>query len=360
VVYGVIMAGGKGERFWPLSSEKRPKQLIPITESKRNMLTITLDRISSYIPPAQTFIVAGENIADNILQCCDSIKKSQLLTEPFGRNTCLAVGLAAVHIHARDPEGIMVVLSADHLIEPAEKLVKAIKAGAALAENDDQLVTIGIVPTRAETGYGYIELGDDQWEVDGVAVCRVKGFKEKPRPTVAQHYYHGRRHLWNSGMFIWSTKSILDALEKYQPETFELLQEYVPHIGTDREGAERLKLYKEAEPISIDYAVMEEADNVLTLKGDFVWDDVGSWLSLERFMDSDRENNVTTGKTVMLDSYESTVFNDGGGLIATLGISDLIIAKVGDVVMVAHKTKLDKIKDLLVKLGKSEDLKKYL
>ena len=161
-------------------------------------------------------------------------------------------------------------------------------------------------------------------------------------------------------MFIWSAKSILKALEKHQPEMYELLMEYTNHIGTTGEEDARLALYKEAEPISIDYAVLEEADNVLTLKGDFIWDDVGSWMALQRFLDTDGENNVVVGRAVMLDSYESTVYNTGDGIIATLGVSDLVIAKVGEVVMVAHKTQLGRIKDLLTKLGDNEDFKKYL
>ncbi|MCP4569358.1 MAG: mannose-1-phosphate guanylyltransferase [FCB group bacterium] len=359
MIYGVIMAGGKGERFWPLSSENRPKQLLPIT-SERSMLQVTIDRVADYIPIEQTLIVAGANIKQAIFDSGTHITEENILAEPFGRNTCLAIGVAAVHLDKKDPEAIMVVLSADHLIEPASKLVDVIKAGTKVAAEQDSLITIGIVPTRAETGYGYIELGDQIKEVDGITVCKVSAFKEKPRPTVAQRYYHGRRHHWNSGMFIWSAKSLLSALKKHQPEMHELLAEYKKHIGTDGEEQALLKLYEEADPISIDYAVLEEADNVLTLKGDFIWDDVGSWMALQRFLDTDRENNVVVGTAVTLDSYESTVYNDGNGLIATLGISDLVIAKIGEVVMVAHKTQLGRIKELLTKIGDNEDLKKYL
>ncbi len=359
MIHGVIMAGGKGERFWPLSNEARPKQLLPIT-SERSMLQVTLDRMDDYIPSENILIVAGANIREAIIESSSRISEKNILAEPFGRNTCLAIGAAAIHLEKDDPEAIMVVLSADHLIEPAAKLIKAIKAGTKAAAEQDSLITIGIVPTRAETGYGYIELGEQLKDIDGTNLYEVKAFKEKPRPTVAQRYYHGRRHWWNSGMFIWSTKSILSALSKYQPEMYGLLTEYKKHIGTKNEEQAILKLYEEADPISIDYAVLEEADNVLTLKGDFVWDDVGSWMSLQRFLDTDDDNNVIVGKAVMLDSYESTVYNSGDGLIASLGISDLVIAKIGEVVMVAHKTQLHRIKELLEKLGEDEDLKKYL
>jgi len=359
VIYGVIMAGGKGERFWPLSSESRPKQLLAIT-STRNMLQVTLDRIAELIPIDRTLIVAGNNLKDAILQKCEGLTEACLLTEPMGRNTCLAVASAAVHLQKKDPDAVMVVLSADHLIEPPAKLLKIIKVGTGIAAKDDKLITIGIVPSRAETGYGYIELGEDLREVEGVSIYNVSAFKEKPRPTVAQQYYYDGRHLWNSGMFIWSVKSILKALELHMAEMYEALMEYVPHIGTADETTAREKLYAEAESVSIDVAVMEQAENVLTIKGDFIWDDVGSWLSLQRFMDKDDDNNVVVGPAVTENTYESTIYNDGNGLIAVLGVSDLVIARSGDVVMVAHKTQLDKVRDLLAKMAENPDLKKHL
>jgi mannose-1-phosphate guanylyltransferase len=359
VIYGVIMAGGRGERFWPLSSESRPKQLLPIT-SKRNMLQVTIDRIEDFIPIERTLIVAGTNIKDAIVEQCERVTEANVLAEPFGRNTCLAVAYAAIHLHKKDPEAVMVVLSADHLIEPASKLVKIMKVGTTLAAKEDKLITIGIVPTRAETGYGYVELEDEYRVVEDVSVYTVSAFKEKPRPTVAQQYYYDGRHLWNSGMFVWSVKAILQALEEHMPEMHEALMEYAQHIGADDEEDARDHLYSEAEAVSIDVAVMEQADNVLTIKGDFVWDDVGSWMSLQRFMERDEENNVVVGSAVTLNSFESTIYNDSEGLIAALGISDVVIARAGEVVMVAHKTQLDQIKDLLAKLAEDEELKKYL
>jgi mannose-1-phosphate guanylyltransferase len=359
VIYGVIMAGGRGERFWPLSSESRPKQLLPITSS-RSMLQVTIDRIEDFIPVERTLIVAGTNLKDPIVAQCERLTGANVLTEPFGRNTCLAVAYAAIHLHQKDPEAVMVVLSADHLIEPASKLVKIMKVGTALATKEDKLITIGIVPTRAETGYGYIELDDEYRVMDDVSVYTVSAFKEKPRPTVAQQYYYDGRHLWNSGMFVWSTKTILSALEEHMPEMHEALMEYAKHIGKDDEDEARDHLYSEAEAVSIDVAVMEQADNVLTIKGDFVWDDVGSWMSLQRFMERDEENNVVVGSAVTLNTFESTIYNESDGLVAALGISDVVIARAGDVVMVAHKTQLDQIKDLLAKLAEDEELKKYL
>lgn len=359
MVFGVIMAGGKGERFWPLSSKDRPKQLLALTED-RSMLCVTIDRLDGYIPPERTVVVAGKNIERAIIDGCQLVEENMLLCEPFGRNTCLAIGYTAIHLQKRDPEAVMVVLSADHLIEPADMLVKTIKAGVKVASEQDKLVTIGIVPTRAETGYGYIELTDEQWDVDGITVCNVRAFKEKPRPTTAQQYYHGRKHLWNSGMFIWSTKTILEAFEKYMPEMYEQLMEYAESIGTSNEEAACIRLYQEAEPISIDFAILEQANNVVVLKGNFSWDDVGSWLALQRFKDIDRENNVIIGNVVTHDTFESTIVNKGTGLVATLGMADVVVVNTGNVVMVAHKTQLGKIKDLLAKMDGDDTLEKYL
>ncbi|MCK5125978.1 MAG: mannose-1-phosphate guanylyltransferase [candidate division Zixibacteria bacterium] len=353
------MAGGRGERFWPLSNQHRPKQLLSLTED-RSMLCVTIDRLEGYIPAERTVVVAGKNIEQAIIDGCCLVKKEMLLCEPFGRNTCLAIGYTAVHLQKRDPNAIMVVLSADHLIEPAKMLTKTIKAGVKIAAEQDKLITIGIVPSRAETGYGYIELSDEKWVVDGITVCNVSAFKEKPRPTVAQEYYHGRRHLWNSGMFIWSINSILSAFEKHMPEMHQELMEYAKTIGTPGEEAACQKLYEEAESISIDFAILEQADNVITLKGSFSWDDVGSWMALQRFMDVDKDNNVIIGNAVTMDTFESTIVNDGKGIIAAIGLSDIVVVRTGETIMVAHKTQLGKIKDLLAKMGADESQKKYL
>jgi mannose-1-phosphate guanylyltransferase len=234
------------------------------------------------------------------------------------------------------------------------------KVGTKLAAKENRLITIGIVPTRAETGYGYIEFGPELWNIDDISVYEVSSFKEKPRPTVAQQYYYDRKHLWNSGMFIWSVKVFLEALQQYMPEMYELLIEYAEHIGKPDEEAARDRLYEEGEAVSIDVALLEQAGNVVTLRGDFVWDDVGSWMSLQRFMDTDKWNNVVVGPSMTLNTYESTIYNDGNGLIAAIGVSDMVIAKSGDVVLVAHKTQMDSLKELLASMAADDKLKKYL
>jgi mannose-1-phosphate guanylyltransferase len=352
------MAGGRGERFWPLSRRQRPKQLLALT-SEKTMLQETIDRILPLVPLDKTMIVTGEEISEAILKEIDYLDEKHLLIEPRGRNTLFAIGLAAVHIRHQDPDGVMIVLSADHLINPPERLRSIIKFGASVAAKEDFLITIGIAPSRAETGYGYIKLGKPYKMEAGITIYEVEEFAEKPRLLIAQKYYYGREHLWNSGMFIWSVKTIMKAIEEHSPEAFAQLQTYAKSIGTTDEESARAKLYYEATPDSIDFAVLEKSSNTLTLRADIIWDDVGSWNSLERYMKPDADRNVVVGNAVLEDSYELTVYNEGEGLIAGLGVSDLVIVKSGDLCLVAHKTKVSEIKQLLTKISKRDDSDKY-
>jgi len=222
------------------------------------------------------------------------------------------------------------------------------------------LVTIGINPTRPETAYGYIEIGEPNGGADGINAYRVKKFKEKPNRPLAQQYYLDRTHLWNSGMFIWSTSSILKALAKYKPAMHELLMKYDSAIGSPAEQVERVKLFEQAEAISIDCAILELADNVVVIRGELIWDDIGSWLALERIHDKDVHNNVVIGDAVLEESYEVTAVNSGDGILATFGVSDLIIVKTDSVVMVAHKTKANDVKALLTRLKEDAKFERYL
>jgi len=359
LIYGVILAGGRGERFWPLSRADRPKQLLRLI-SDRTMLQETIDRVLPLIPMERIFVVTSENMTGPILDEIPSLKPENILAEPRGRNTCLAIGLAAEHLSRIDPDAVMVVLSADHIIRPAERLIEIIKSGAEVAAEEERLITIGIEPTRAETGYGYIKLGQQHKVVNGYAFYSVDAFTEKPKAVVAQEYYYGRKHLWNSGMFIWSVKSILGSISQCQPEMGEMLGRYARGIGTGDEWALRTDLYDKAEPISIDFAVLENAENVLTIKADILWDDVGSWNALERYKDKDRDNNVIIGAARVSDVYETTIYNETDGVIVSIGVSDLVIVKTDKVVLVAHKTKANDIKKILSQFSEDKDLQKFL
>jgi mannose-1-phosphate guanylyltransferase len=353
------MAGGKGERFWPLSRADKPKQFLKLT-SDRSMLEETIERVTPLIPVSRMRIVTGDSMRNHIINSIPYISDAQILTEPFGRNTCLAIGLAAVHLQKEDPEAVMVVLSADHLIRPPEKLLSILEIASDIAAKEERLITIGVVPTRPETGYGYVKVGEQHKVAGEGQVYVVAQFAEKPKASVAQEYYYSRQYLWNSGMFVWSSKAILNAIEACQPDIAELLRQYAQHIGTPKEQHARLDLYQRATPISIDYAVLEKATNTLVVKADMVWDDVGSWNALERYKERDSENNVQIGDSVLLDTYETTVYNDAEGLIACIGLSDLVVVRSGDITLVAHKTKASQVKEILATLAKDEKRKKYL
>ncbi len=324
------------------------------------MLEETIDRILPLIPMERVKIVTGDTMQKQILENCKDINCNNIICEPVGRNTGPAIALAAAHLYKEDPEAVMVVLSADHLIRPPEKLRDILSAATKIAAHDNALITIGIVPTRPETGYGYIKMGDLFRQEDGYSVHIVDAFTEKPRAAVASEYYYSNEYLWNSGMFVWSAQAILDAYEICQPETSKLLSEYQEKIGTSDELDARNEFYDKIKGISIDVAILEKASNVMTIKADIVWDDVGDWRALERYKEMDRDNNVIVGNVVTEGTYENTICNHGDGLIACLGVSDLIIVRSEDITLVAHRTKAQEIKSLLKKMSDVDEYKKYL
>lgn len=358
--YGVILAGGRGERFWPLSTKEHPKQLLELTSDK-TMLEETVDRLDDIVPGERIFVVTGAELEEKILSRTKSLKKNNLLLEPMGKNTCLALALAAVHIEKKDPEAVMIVLSSDHIIEPKEQLTRILNAAASLASREENLVTIGIIPNRPETGYGYIEMGPKITEIDGIKFYDVVQFKEKPERPKAQEYYLDRKHLWNSGIFVWSVKAFLTALKQYMPDMFVCLQTYKDSMDTTDSDEPLRCLYEDCESISVDFAILEKADNVICVKGDIKWDDVGSWLALQRIYSTKSDGNVLLGDVILESSFENTIVNKGDDdIIVGYGISDLVVVKADNVVMVAHKTRVNDIKDLIAKLEQDEKYSKYL
>jgi mannose-1-phosphate guanylyltransferase len=324
------------------------------------MLEETIDRVKDLIPAERTLVVTGENIKKAILTKVSYLKEENLIIEPEMKNTCVAIGLAAIHLKKIDPSATMVVLSSDHMIMPKEKLQRILGVGTEIAASGEYLITLGIIPTRAETAYGYIEFSELYNSMDDILVYQIKEFKEKPNRIVAQQYYYDRRHLWNSGMFIWTVSSILKALEKYMPQMYREIEIYSKQIGTKNQAEGVKKLYQNVENISVDCAVLEKADNALVIKADLIWDDIGNWLALERVKQKDPDSNVILGQAKTINTYETTIVNDSKGIIATLGVSDLIIVKTDEIVFVAHKTKVQDVKDLLRELSGNREWEKYL
>lgn len=325
------------------------------------MLEETIDRVMPIIDHDNVRVVTGESMGQFINENIDSLDEHHLITEPEGRNTCVAIGLAAVHLAKDDPEAVMVVLSADHIIKPPEKLCRIIQAGVEIAKSRECLMTIGIVPTRAETGYGYIKLGKPLETSSTSEFYEVSAFTEKPKAAIAHEYYYSGKFLWNSGMFIWSAQSILNTIARCQPELHQQLSDYAGKVGTADEAKARQELYEKVVPVSIDVAVLEKADNVLTIKADIVWDDIGGWNALSRYKPVDSDNNVMIGEAVTAETYECTIYNDcDEGIIACLGVADLVVVRSGEITLVVHKTKAAEVKNILKQLENNEDWQQYL
>ncbi len=354
-LYAVVLAGGRGERFWPWSTQDRPKQLLPLVKEK-TMLEETIERITPLIPLERVRIVTTRDLAPQILSGVEWLKEGNLIIEPFGRNTAAAIGLAALSL--KDPQAIMFILSTDHLIKPQANFLQAASLAVERAQKGDWLLTFGINPTRAETGYGYIQVGSLIEEANGIRVYKAVRFKEKPDGLTAQEFYYQRNiYLWNSGMFVWRVSTVLSSLQSFLPELYEALSQVVSFSS---EEGNLDKVYSGLQPISIDHGVMEKAKNVLVVKGEFFWEDIGSWTSLDRIYQRDGDNNIKLGNVCALDTFDSLIIGDKDGVVATLGVADLIIIKTERRVLVVHKTKAQEVKRLVEEMRKEGKLKGYI
>lgn len=362
----VVMAGGKGERFWPKSRARHPKQLLPIAGA-RTMLQETVDRIRPLIPEENIFVVTGENLLRKVRNQLPSLPGKHIISEPVGRNTAACIGLAAIKTEREEPRSTMVVLAADHLIKEKGKFLKIIKAGAGAAEKTGHLAVLGIKPTRPETGYGYIKAESRKPEArrqkpevksKEVQICKVERFVEKPDRERAKKFLASGNYYWNSGMFIWTVKSILKALKEHMPELFKGLEAIKGSLGTAREREVTRQVFQGLESISIDYGVMEKAKNVVMVKAALPWDDVGSWLAMERIHPGDDKGNVVLGKFEGIDTRNCIIISDGH-LVATLGVSDLIIVTTPQATLICSRDKAQEVKKITRKLA-DKKLEEYL
>ncbi len=352
----LIMAGGKGERFWPASRKERPKQLLSFG-MRHSLVVQTVQRVLPLIPASRQMVITSESLADSIAELLPEFQRFQIIGEPVGRNTAPCVGVAAVWMsHHLGPDCIMTVLSADHTIARTEAFLTVLQTGMEAARRDF-LVTIGLQPTRPEIGYGHLELGDCLDENAGL--YRVNRFLEKPPLPDAERYASDGRHLWNGGMFLWKCSRILEELRRHLPELTEPLEVYQKAIGTPEEASVLRDLYPRMPSISIDYAVMEKADRVVTVRADIGWDDLGNWAVLERLHAPDAHGNVVTGPHAGVETRNCIVSADGG-LIATFGIENLVVVKEGDVVLVMPKERAADLKQLIERIKNHPTWKDYL
>jgi mannose-1-phosphate guanylyltransferase len=343
----VIMAGGRGERFWPRSRFHKPKQLQAIAGTE-TMLQVTVKRIKPLIPPERTYVITSQEIEAEVRSQLPELPEKNIISEPIGRNTAAAIGLAAVWIGRDDTSATMAVLPADHVIPDEEKFLTCLSSGKASAEKQETLVVFGIKPAGPETGYGYLKTGHKIGEENGIEIYHAEAFVEKPDPVQAKEFVESGRHYWNSGMFVWTYPAIMGAIKEYMPRLFEGLEKIRnAHSKNRRETI--AEVYAELENVSIDYGVMEKAANRVMVKGDFRWDDVGSWLAMERIRQKDELGNVSQGKFVGIDTRDSIVVGDKP-LIAAIGVSNMIIVATDDAVLVCPKEKAQEVKQMVRKL----------
>ncbi|MHB1393083.1 MAG: mannose-1-phosphate guanylyltransferase [Clostridia bacterium] len=352
MIAAVIMAGGKGERFWPRSRKNLPKQLIRLVGDK-TMIQETVERLDQYIEKCNIYIVTGKEYESTISEQLDSIPGGNIIIEPMGRNTAACIGLAAMQIARKDPDTVMIVLPSDHLIKNRENFIGVLEQAAKVAELNDNIVTIGITPTHPETGYGYINFEDKMDNKYCDMMYKVKKFVEKPDKHTAQKYVDSGKYLWNSGMFLWKASTILNNIRKFMPKLFEALIRIDEEWGKEDYQKVLYEEYSKLESISIDYGIMEHADHVYVIPGIFGWDDVGSWTSLERIHETDECGNIISGNIIQMDTSKC-IIQGSDKLIATLGIEDLIIVDTEDATLICSKDKAQQIKDLLAKF---KDLK---
>ena len=342
----LIMAGGRGERFWPRSRKSMPKQFLSLTDDGKSMIRLTVERILPLAAMEDIYIATNRDYKDLVLQQLPELPEENILCEPVGRNTAPCIGLGAVHMEKKYGDAVMMVLPSDHLIKYTSLFVNTLSDACETAERGENLVTIGIAPDCPETGYGYIKFRPDQ--VEGRAFA-VEKFVEKPDLETAKAYLASEQYLWNSGMFIWKVSTILKNLEQCLPETCEGLRRIGDSIGTELEEQVLEREFQGFRSESIDYGVMEKAENIYIHSGAFGWDDVGSWLAVGRIKRSNEFGNVVNGNIVTVDT-KNTIIQGGGKLIAAVGLEDMIVVDSEDALLICEKGHAGDIKKVLENL----------
>ena len=342
----LIMAGGRGERFWPKSRKNLPKQFLSLTDDGKTMIQLTVERILPLVKMEDIYISTNRDYKELVRQQLPEIPEENILCEPVGRNTAPCIGLGAVHMRKKYEDAVMYVLPSDHLIKYTSIFLSTLTDSGEVAEQGENLVTLGITPDCPETGYGYIKFLPNQMLGRAFEVDR---FVEKPDLETAKEYVASEQYLWNSGMFIWKVSTILKNLETYLPETYEGLNRIADAIGTEEEELVLEKEFSAFQSESIDYGIMEKAKNIYILSGSFGWDDVGSWLAVGRIKKSNEFGNVINGNAVTVDT-KNCIIQGGKKLIATVGIEDIIVVDTEDALLICEKDSAGNIKKVLENL----------
>lgn len=340
--YGVIMAGGGGTRFWPASRQKMPKQLLNLS-GKDAMVNETIDRISKVIDKNNIFIVTNvcqQNSMAEVTKGRIDIKK--ILAEPAARNTSACIGYGAMEIVKKYGDGVMCVFPADHYIKDEKAFSEILNKAINIAENEEKLITIGITPTFPSTGYGYIKFNKNE----NAEAKKVECFVEKPDIETAKKYVADGSYVWNSGMFIWRASVILKKFKELLPEVYDCIVKIGEAMGTEEEEKVINEVYPLIPKISVDYGIMEKADNVVVIDGEFGWNDVGSWDTLGVMYEKDKNGNIAKGENIMVDTTNSVVFGNKR-LIATIGLDNIVVVETDDAILVCSKDKAQDVKKVV-------------
>lgn len=351
-IHVVIMAGGTGTRFWPYSRNNKPKQFLDVLGTGRTLLQMTFDRFREEVEAENIWVVSNYLYEGILADQLPELPRENILLEPSKRNTAPCIAYAAYKIRQKDPDGVMVILPSDHVIFREDKFLQVVK-DAVDGTNDKRLITIGIEPNRAETGYGYIQYldGDD----DG-KLRRVKTFTEKPELELARKFIESGDFVWNAGIFVWSIRAIINAFEKLQPDLAETFEEGTSYYFTDREAGFVKKAYTTCRSNSIDYAIMEKAEEVYVVLGDFGWSDLGSWNALHEIKSKDDAGNVIEGNAMLYASRDNFIISESNRLIVAHELDGYLVADFEDVLLICKKEESRVFRDFVndVKVEKGD------
>ena len=342
----LIMAGGRGERFWPKSRVHMPKQFLSLTGEGKTMIQLTVERIAPIVAMEDIYIATNRSYKKLVMEQLPELPEENILCEPIRRNTAPCIGLGAAHIAKKHGDAVMYVLPSDHLITHPQIFRRTLSDAAQVAEAGENLVTIGITPTYPETGYGYIKFDPEQTQGAAFAVER---FVEKPDLDTARSYVASQQYLWNSGMFTWKVSTILNSMKTFMPEIYEGLTRIQNAIGTAEQDTVLEKEFHAFDSVSIDYGVMEKSRDIFIFSGSFGWDDVGSWLALERMQQRNEFGNIVSGNVVSIDT-KNTIIQGGNKLIATVGVEDLVVIDTEDATLICDKNSTGEIRKVIENL----------
>lgn len=364
-IYTVIMAGGIGSRFWPSSRNAMPKQFIDILGTGQSLLQMTWERARRFSTEHQILILTNEGYQALVAEHLPELPSGNILTEPARNNTAPCIAYAAFKLYQKDPEAVMVILPSDHLIIKEAVYFEKVNKAVAFVREHNALLTLGIQPTRPDTGYGYIEIHKEQTNGSTELqdrVLKVRSFKEKPDLATAKKYLQNGGYFWNAGIFIWKAKDVIEGFRQYSPDLYQIFNKGTGAYNTDKETAFISDHYKHAPKISIDYALMEKADNVYTLPADIGWSDLGTWASLWEVQPKDSSNNVLTNKQATLLSNTSgcIISKDAAKLAVIDGLQDYIVIDHKDVLLIFPKSKEQDIKQVIEQLEQDQDANRYL